>query len=216
MTYSLIVLDCDGVVLDSNQIKSNAMQETVAHYPPCISQKFLTYHRRNGGISRYEKFDYLLRNIVCEYSDVIYHELLGKFSNIVKRGLLQAEFTYNAVQVLQQLSKTATLMIVSGGDEQEIRKVFTQREIKQYFTEIYGCPLSKDRHCKNINSKISSTTRKLFIGDSQLDYQTALDHRFDFVFISGYTDFEDWQEYCVYNDIVHYADLSEFLQHYIV
>ena len=53
-----IVFDFDGVVLDSVEIKTNAFAEIYSEYGSEIVSKVVEYHKRNGGLSRFEKFKY--------------------------------------------------------------------------------------------------------------------------------------------------------------
>ncbi|MDZ4213044.1 MAG: HAD family hydrolase, partial [Methylotenera sp.] len=64
--YKTIVFDCDGVVLDSNLVKTEAYFRTAKNLGATDSQAqaLVDYHIRLGGISRYHKFDYYLREIL--------------------------------------------------------------------------------------------------------------------------------------------------------
>ena len=55
-----VVFDCDGVILDSNAIKSAAFAAVTQRFGPQVSASFADYHRRHGGISRHAKFAWLL------------------------------------------------------------------------------------------------------------------------------------------------------------
>ena len=62
--YKTWIFDCDGVILDSNQVKSRAFYDTALPYGTNVAEKFLTYHREFGGVSRFEKFRYLFADIL--------------------------------------------------------------------------------------------------------------------------------------------------------
>jgi phosphoglycolate phosphatase-like HAD superfamily hydrolase len=63
--YDTLVFDCDGVILDSNRIKSAAFRTVTAPFGAEASARFLDYHHRHGGISRNEKFAHFLDAIVA-------------------------------------------------------------------------------------------------------------------------------------------------------
>ena len=63
--YSTIIFDCDGVILNSNDIKTNAFYEIAKVYGHLPALELKNYHKINGGVSRYEKFNYLFTNILC-------------------------------------------------------------------------------------------------------------------------------------------------------
>jgi len=55
--YQTLVFDCDGVVLNSNKIKTQAFYEAAKHFGHESAQALVDYPVANGGISRYAKFD---------------------------------------------------------------------------------------------------------------------------------------------------------------
>ena len=50
----LIIFDCDGVLLNSNEIKSNAFYKTALQYGEAEALKLVDYHIKNGGVARYK------------------------------------------------------------------------------------------------------------------------------------------------------------------
>ena len=62
--YKSIIFDCDGVILNSNKIKTKAFRKASFTFGDKASRSLENYHLKNGGVSRYAKFDYFLKNIV--------------------------------------------------------------------------------------------------------------------------------------------------------
>ena len=62
--YNSIIFDCDGVILNSNKIKTRAFRMASFAFGYEASNSLESYHLKNGGVSRYAKFDYFLKNIV--------------------------------------------------------------------------------------------------------------------------------------------------------
>ena len=56
--YKNLFFDCDGLILNSNKIKTQAFKEVVSQYGEKASNELQNYHIKNGGISRYKKFNY--------------------------------------------------------------------------------------------------------------------------------------------------------------
>ena len=67
--YSTLVFDCDGVVLDSNKVKTEAFYQATLPYGKSAAQAMVDYHVANGGVSRYKKFTYFLQQIVSSYAE---------------------------------------------------------------------------------------------------------------------------------------------------
>jgi len=196
MTYDLIILDCDGVILDSNSLKSEMLAKTVESYGSSLTDQFIEYHKQHGGISRYQKFDYFLRSLVGHFSKSQYRALVSRFSNLVKEALISAPITPGAWDFLNHYSADTPVFLVSGGDEEELRAIFKERNLTNFFCGIYGSPETKVNHCSNIIRQFDTTIRGVFIGDSRLDYLAAQSCNLDFIFMSDFTDFKDWAQFC--------------------
>ena len=115
--YSTIIFDCDGVILNSNQIKTHAFYKTASIYGHLPALSLKRYHKSNGGISRYEKFQYLFSNILSrpDETDEI-NKLLKSFSKEVYHELIKCEVA-NKLKEFRELTKKANWMVVSGSDQ---------------------------------------------------------------------------------------------------
>ena len=62
--YKTLIFDCDGVVLNSNKVKTEAFYETVVKkYGSQAATALADHHKTNGGISRYKKFEFFLIDV---------------------------------------------------------------------------------------------------------------------------------------------------------
>ena len=68
--YKSLIFDCDGVILNSNKIKTESFRKILKNFDTCAIQEFIDYHENNGGLSRYIKLDYFLSNILPKYSEI--------------------------------------------------------------------------------------------------------------------------------------------------
>ncbi len=55
-----IILDFDGVILDSSEIKTEVFQEFYKGFPD-VFDEIMAFHIKHKGISRYEQFKYLCK-----------------------------------------------------------------------------------------------------------------------------------------------------------
>jgi|GEM_PF-7033688 len=63
--YKTLVFDCDGVLLNSNKVKTQAFYRAAQQYGDNAAQSLVDYHLKHGGVSRYKKFKFFLENILC-------------------------------------------------------------------------------------------------------------------------------------------------------
>jgi len=208
--YQTLVFDCDGVVLNSNKVKTQAFYEATKHFGHESAQALVDYHVVNGGISRYLKFDYFLANILqTSPNQSILDELLNRFSLAVKQGLMECDVAEGLDEVRLKTPK-ANWLIVSGGDQDELRDVFALRGLRNYFDGgIFGSPDDKDKILarEKANQNIDSNPA-LFVGDSKYDYLAASKAGLDFVFLTDWTEVKDWHYWVNENNIRTYPNLA--------
>jgi phosphoglycolate phosphatase-like HAD superfamily hydrolase len=209
--YNYFIFDCDGVILNSNKIKSLAFYDTVKEFGAEFATKLYEYHLSNGGISRYEKFKYFKEKIYPNGENVDISKLLANFSEIIRNQLINSEVVDGLEELRKNLS-SSEWSIVSGGDQIELREVFKQINISNFFDGgIFGSPDTKyDIIQKGIDSG-KYYGNVLYFGDSKLDFEVAQFFGFDFVFIYQWTEVVDWEKYCVINKIKYAKDLMSIL-----
>lgn len=207
--YKALVFDCDGVVLNSNRVKTDAFYQAALPYGEAAAQALVEYHVQHGGISRYKKFAYFLESIVePSQQGPGFEELLSRYASEVYEGLMCCDIA-DGLHELRESTGNARWLIVSGGDQAELRAVFAARGIDQLFDGgIFGSPDTKDEILKRELANVNIQQPALFLGDSKYDYQAASTARLDFVFISGWTEIENWEQWCCVNNLIHNSGLS--------
>lgn len=210
--YKSIVLDCDGVVLDSNIIKTEAYFSTAKKLGATDeqAQALVDYHVKLGGVSRYHKFDYYLREIVHQpVTENAIQALLDGFARELEVSLMECNIA-EGLHELREATSHANWMIVSGGDQQELRDLFARRNLAPLFDGgIYGSPDSKDLVLAREKASGNLQYPALFIGDSKYDYEAATRAGLDFVFLSCWTEVHEWQKYCADNNIVAFDTIKQ-------
>ena len=61
---SAVVFDCDGVLIESNAVKTRAFGQTVVEFGQKAMDQLMDYHREHGGISRFKKFEWFYSEVV--------------------------------------------------------------------------------------------------------------------------------------------------------
>lgn len=208
------MFDCDGVVLNSNHLKIQAYFDVAIQFGANQTQAkaLVDHHVALGGISRYPKFEYFLREIMGQQVNIdAMKQLLNFFTAEVARLLSTCEVS-PYLNALKQATKGSKWMILSGGDQAEIREIFRLRQLDTFFEGgIFGSPDNKDLVLAREKETGNIQFPALFIGDSRYDFKASTNAGLDFVFLSEWTDVPDWQVFCEKEKIETYANLSSLL-----
>jgi len=195
--YSTWVFDCDGVLLNSNVVKTEAFYRSAEPYGRDKADALVAFHIANGGVSRYVKFQYFLTDILGREridADEL-KALLDAYAGYVRDGLMNCEVAAG-LERLKELTPESSWMVVSGGDQEELRWVFSARGLDAYFEDgIYGSPQTKDEILSWARESDVLSFPAVFVGDSQYDYEAASRAGLDFIFVSAWSessfDFKD-------------------------
>lgn len=212
--YQTLILDCDGVVLNSNQTKIDAYYNTAKRMGGTDSQAqaFVDYHLKLGSIPRNDKIRYYISEILQQpVTDTLFQAFMDTFTVILDETLMQCAIA-PGLRALKAATPQAKWMLMSGGDQSELRQIFPRRGLDGYFElGIYGGPTKKNAHLASMLADNTIQLPALFIGDSRFDHQAATGAGLDFVFVSAWTDFADWQAYCHTHQIAIRADLQDLV-----
>ena len=207
------MFDCDGVVLDSNIVKTEAYFRTAKNLgaTDIQAQALVDYHVKLGGISRYHKFDWYLREVLQNpVTEAAIQALLDGFSKELEAGLMQCDLAKGLFALREKTD--SNWLILSGGDQQEIRDLFAKRKIEHMFNGgLFGSPDNKDVVLAREKANGNIIQPALFLGDSKYDFEAATRAGLDFIFISDWTEVPNWQTYCAENNIVAVPNISQLL-----
>ena len=196
--YKTWFFDCDGVLLDSNQLKSESFYEVALPYGKKNAQALVEYNKLLGGVTRFEKFRYFFETILEKKTfEKELENALNNFSVLVCEKLISCSETSGVRDFLNSLPTDTKKYVVSGGAQSEIQYVFKQRGLDIYFNGIYGSPDSKELIMSNMVKSLDMECPAVFIGDSRYDYEVASQFNLDFFFMTKYTEFENWKLYFV-------------------
>jgi len=210
--YSHLFFDCDGVILDSNHIKTKSFYEIAIKFGERNAKKLVDYHIANGGISRYVKLKYFINEILGLDDEEIYNKLIIEYENLVKKHLLKCSIDDGIYKIDKSLPKI-NKAIISGSDQIELIWLFKERKIYDIFNfGIFGSPKNKKEIFKEIFSNFTGKEKCLFFGDSKYDYEVSKEFEMDFIFVNNWTEFKNWKIFLKYNQINTINNLSEFNQ----
>lgn len=200
--YATIVFDCDGVLMNSNEIKTDAFREVALPYGSDKAAELVAYHQARGGISRFAKFEYFVDHILNGVTDA---PDVGELVHAYAANVFEKLMTCELAQGLNELragTRGKHWMVVSGGAQSELREVFRQRGIDTMFDGgIFGSPDSKDHIFLREFSGAAGRLPAVYVGDSEYDHASARMAGLDFIFASAWSEFSGWPQYCEQNSV---------------
>ena len=169
-----IILDFDGVILESVSVKTEAFR-MLFYFVPEHLDEIVQFHRDNGGMSRFEKFRYIYENILKEdLTQEKFEELSETFAAIVFQEVIKGQFVPGAHKFLETYHARIPLYIVSATPEEELIQIIQKRELSQYFRKVFGAPRKKTECISEIiNITGSPPESMIFIGDAKNDFEAA-------------------------------------------
>ena len=164
--FKAIILDFDGVILESLDIKTRAFLKVYHDYPE-YADEIARYHLQNGGVSRYKKFVHINNNIIgIPITDSEIEEMAKTFSEAVVDEMLKCPFVDGALEFLDKYSVIAGLYVASGTPQDELRLIVQKRGLTKYFSGVFGTPASKPQIIQEILAIDSiRNDEAVFVGD---------------------------------------------------
>ena len=172
---SAVVFDCDGVLIESNAVKTWAFGQVVVEFGQKAMDQLMDYHREHGGISRFKKFEWFYSEVVkTPLSDKMMDMLCDRFTQLCINTVLDAPMVAGAKESLDLLAGRLPMFVASGTPEKELQDILIQRGLAQYFEGIHGTPPEKQYLLERIISENSLDALKvLMVGDAVTDLKAA-------------------------------------------
>lgn len=180
------VFDFDGVVANSNGLKTDAFEYVLDYYDLPYSNELISYHQKFGGITAKQKFDYYKEEIYqdCKIDSYI---LESKFREFVSNKLLEVEYN-KIIHYFQIYHDRFKFHIISGGNKNEIIRYLEHNNIRKNFNGIIlGNPTAKAENFK-IYSNTFNVKNSCYFGDSFIDAKLSKEFNMKFLFISNWSD----------------------------
>ena len=207
-----ILFDFDGVILESLDIKGWAFGKLFENFPEHVT-KIVQYHHANGGISRFEKFRYIYKNILKKHlSEQQFQQLCKNFEALIFEKILECDFVPGAQEFLERQYQHRLLFVISSTPHKEIQKIVQAKGLGKYFKGVYGSPITKDKWIKIIlNDWNLESENALFVGDSISDYYATLNSDIRFIGRISNCDKHPFMKYKIDRVIVNLKELEQLL-----
>ena len=205
LDYKNIIFDCDGVILDSNKIKTDTFIKLFENYPKNKIDKLVKYHKKYGGVSRYKKISFFFNSLLNrDISEKDLKLLAKEYSKISLNELKKSNFIPGLLNLLIYLkNNNKKLFVVSGSDEKDLIKILKYKKINKYFEKIKGSPKNKNDNLIDLLQEPKDRKNSVYIGDSKYDFITSRNLGLKFIFISGYSEWKVTKKYLINNKILY-------------
>jgi len=170
-----LVLDFDGVIIESNALKTLTFREVFARFPEHLDA-MMDWHESHMPESRYTKFRHLAERLGQADDETLVASLAKDFSSRMIDRAVTCPVVRGAIELLADLADRVPLFVVSLTPEPELRQILDRRELTSFFAGIFGCPpWSKASALQCIIDRIGGRDGVVFVGDSAGDQRAARD-----------------------------------------
>jgi HAD superfamily hydrolase (TIGR01549 family) len=184
--YKVLIFDCDGVLIDSNELKLKAAASILSDYDATVVEAFVAHFRKSFGRSRYVLFREFIEEFLGQpFNQTLYDDLVASYGRQCAELYQNAPVIEGAKAFLEK-HHGKHLYVASGGLEDELRSVLSSHGMMDYFDQVYGSPPSKKENVARIVRQHSGA-RALMLGDAHTDFEAAHASGVDFLFCSKYT-----------------------------
>ena len=123
-SFRIIFLDFDGVIKESNNVKTDAFKKMFESYGSEIANKVVNHHLLNLGISRYKKFKLYYESFLNIRVDEAYvDKLCNKFSGLVLEKVINSNWVLGAKEFLNKNPYDQKFILCTGTPDTEIREI---------------------------------------------------------------------------------------------
>ena len=171
----MVVFDCDGVILESVDVKTRAFGRIVEEYGSEAVARMTKYHLTHGGVSRFRKFEWFYDEVLGrKISEDELQSLSRKFRELVFEGVMRSLMVPGIMKTLESLHGRLPMYVASGTPNDELFQVLDARNLTRFFVGVYGTPPGKTELLRRIiEQEEVAPNDTLMVGDSSTDLEAA-------------------------------------------
>jgi phosphoglycolate phosphatase len=170
-----ILLDFDGVIVDSVAIKARGFHYA---YPEATPEQIVaidTYQHAHGGVSRREKFRHFEKALFGrEPTPEAIEVLSDRFRTAVLDKVMACAFIAGAEDFLATTADRTKLHLISGTPQDELQDIVRKRDLARHFREVIGAPtLKQAAFAQLLEADGHAPEQAVAVGDSTTEYDAA-------------------------------------------
>lgn len=173
--FRALLLDFDGVVLQTAALKNRAFAAAYAGADPKALQEITDYAEAHGGVTRRDKFAHIERSWFGRDADgPALDRLTAGFRARVFDAVLAADFVPGAERFLDLASASMAVHLVSGTPHEELLEVVRARGFGRWFASVDGAPPDKRAtFARLLREHGYAPSEALAVGDALTEYEAA-------------------------------------------
>jgi phosphoglycolate phosphatase-like HAD superfamily hydrolase len=214
LCYKTLIFDFDGVLINSNHVKSRAFYELACQFGRGVAREFREFHENNLGISRFIKIKYLVNDILPRHGVQVLvtpENLLTEFRRLAEDKLLRCEID-DSIFRLREKYRSSNWIVVSASESYELRKILSEKRLTPLFDGgVFGSPETKTEIFKKLLARGAIEWPAIYLGDSPSDHMVSRDFGLDFRFVTRWTGFLEWRAYCGTNNVRYISSIADLL-----
>ena len=175
MKIKAVVFDCDGVILESTDIKTESFRALFKRGHPGRVAEILDYHVRHMGISRHVKFRHICTEILGQaYTPRREARLAAEFSRLVLDRVLKCPVVPGTREFLRGARGRYRFFVASGTPQEELDLILRRRRLLGHFERAWGSPAKKPDVIRRVlREGPFRKSEVVFVGDAESDWRAA-------------------------------------------
>ena len=203
MIDAVVVLDMDGVILRTSEVKVRAMQSLFAGYTG-LQSSIRDYILANTGVPRREKIVTILRDIVkVDAAPGEVARCLERYGHALEADLVRAAMVEGVEAFIR--STRHRLYVSSSAPDDEVRAQLERRGLTDFFVRVFG---ETTRKPDALRAVLHARRGRpvVFFGDSRSDHEAARQAGTAFVGVTAEADHFGARTDC---KLASFADIAE-------
>jgi phosphoglycolate phosphatase-like HAD superfamily hydrolase len=170
----VLILDFDGTVIESNDVKTEAFRKVFGRFPE-YAGAMMEFHHANVSLTRFAKFEHLLELMGRQGDRALMADVAGDFSRHVLEMMTGVPLVRGAEDFLRRMAAHFPVYLASVTPEEELGIILDRRGLRHWFRGVYGCPpWTKPSAIEDALSREGVAPEDaLLIGDSAGDQRAA-------------------------------------------
>lgn len=188
----VVVFDFDGVIVDSNRLKDEALFALFSDHPQVSEEMVRDARAHNVGT----RFD-ILRDVFVRAGvpageiDTRVHEYARQYDDLVQRGIAERGLAAGVKEILEALSIDRCLYVNSATAHGPLQVTVERLGIRPYFRDVLGMPPTKEENLLAILAREGiAAVEAVMIGDGEGDWRAARACGTHFIAVAS--GFHDW------------------------